>query len=55
MLDTDFIECDECETPATGIALDLGGRSYHVCRQCGHRIFFDYSDLPGENFTALGD
>ena len=55
MLDTDFNECDESGDPATGMALDLGGRSYQVCRQCGHKIFFDYSDLTNEDFATLGD
>ena len=54
MSNTDFIECAECGDPATGMASDLGNQSYRVCRPCGHRIFFDYAELPVGDLELIG-
>jgi DNA-directed RNA polymerase subunit RPC12/RpoP len=54
MSNTDFIECEECGDPATGMAFDLGNQSYPVCRRCGHRIFFDYAELPVGDLELMG-
>lgn len=53
--DTNRIECHDCGDPATGMARDLSGQSHFVCKECGHSIFFDYSDLPDDDPSPLSD